>query len=85
MIRTCDVCWPRAESSLGNTDLAIEQLTKLIQDYPQHELAYETLGLLLEARKRDIESARYWCEQAVEKNPDSLQAKIILIGFLPSS
>ncbi len=71
-----------AETNLGQADLAISQLTDLVKQHPDDVLSYETLALLLEVKKKDAASARYWLDQAVKENPDSLQAKVILISDL---
>ncbi|MHC4299296.1 MAG: tetratricopeptide repeat protein, partial [Planctomycetota bacterium] len=61
---------------------AATEIKTIIEKHPEHILAYETLGQLVEQRPEDFSDApARWFDQAVENNPSSALAYIVRAGF----
>jgi len=65
---------------------AADELKTILRENPEHILAYETLGQLVEHRREDFPNdPLQWFNQAVEKNPSSALAYIVRAGFYQRS
>ena len=61
---------------------AVAELKNIIAQFPDHVLAYETLGQLTEQRPKEFaDPPEYWFNEAVKNNPSSALAYIIRAAF----
>ncbi|UCC98565.1 MAG: tetratricopeptide repeat protein [Phycisphaerales bacterium] len=61
---------------------AATELKAILQGHPDHILAYETLGQLIEQRPEDFpDGPLQWFDDAVRNNPSSALAYIVRAGF----
>jgi len=60
---------------------AAAQLKVILQEHPDHILAYERLGQLTELRPEDFPDSNDWFNEAVKNNPSSALAYIVRAGF----
>jgi tetratricopeptide (TPR) repeat protein len=61
---------------------AADELKSICKKHPEHILAYESLGQIIERHPDEFsEQAADWYDQAVEKNPSSALAYVVRAGY----